>query len=221
MGYKELPTRVIFLKLLEAILKAGNKINAGTSRGNAQRFNLSALRKLSNVKSTDGKTTLLHFVVEQVIRSKGRRGELNGNHILGRTFSKRSKTGDSNSKSSTLKERDNKYLKQRLPAVEGLSNEFTNEMKGLLEECEEELKLVRNEQNRTMELVKGTTKYYQGGVCADISRNLQKKNETTSVSSSPPLSPPSRSPVKFINLPKQLMSDIRAAAYSSESYDSF
>lgn len=197
---------MIFLKLLEAILKAGNKINAGTSRGNAQRFNLSALRKLSNVKSTDGKTTLLHFVVEQVIRSKGRRGELNGNHILGRTFSKRSKTGDSNSKSSTLKERDNKYLKQRLPAVEGLSNEFTNvkkavmikldtfintcsalasrvveirelvthcassekcgflkEMKGLLEECEEELKLVRNEQNRTMELVKGTTKYYQGG----------------------------------------------------------
>ncbi|KAH9719997.1 protein eds1-related [Citrus sinensis] len=114
----------------------------------------------------------------------GRRGELNGNHILGRTFSQRSKTGDSNSKSSTPKERDNKYLKQRLPAVEGLSNEFNNvnkavrieldtfintysalasrvveiwelvthcassekggflkEMKGLLEECKEELKL--------------------------------------------------------------------------------
>ncbi|KDO69817.1 hypothetical protein CISIN_1g0370511mg, partial [Citrus sinensis] len=216
MGYNELRTRVIFLKLLEAILKAGNKMNAGTSRGNAQRFNLSALRKLSDVKSTNGKTTLLYFVVEQ---------------------------------------RDNKYLKQRLPAVEGLSNEFNNvnkavrieldtfintysalasrvveiwelvthcassekggflkEMKGLLEECKEELKLVRNDQNRTMELVKRTTKYYQAGgskekwghplqlfvivkefldmvdtVCADISRNLQKKNGTTSVASSPPL----------------------------------
>ncbi|KAK9217202.1 hypothetical protein WN943_005827 [Citrus x changshan-huyou] len=186
MGCKELRTRGNFLKLLEAILKAGNKMNAGTSRGNAQGFNLSALQKLYDVKSTDGKTTLLHFVVEQVIRSEGRRGELNGNHILGRTNSQRSKTSDSNSESSTPKEKGNEYLKQGLPAVEGLSNEFTNvkkatriehdtfintcsslasrvveirqlvtrcarserggflkEMKGFLEDCEEELKLVR------------------------------------------------------------------------------
>lgn len=285
MGCKELRTRGLFLKLLEAILKAGNKMNAGTSRGNAQGFNLSALRKLSDVKSTDGKTTLLHFVVEQVIRSEGRRSELNGNHSLGRTYSQSTKTGDSNSESSTPKERDNEYLKQGLPALEGLSNEFTNvkkaariehdtfinicsslasrvaeirqlvsrcasserggflkEMKGFLEECEEELELVREEQKRTMELVKRTTEYYQAGgskgkwghplqlfvivkefldmvdrVCADISRNLRKKNGTTSVASSPPLSPPRTSPVKFGNLPKQFMSDIRAAAYSSES----
>lgn len=35
------------------------------------------------------------------------------------------------------------------------------EMKGFLEDCEEELKLVREEQNRTNELVKQTTEYYQ------------------------------------------------------------
>ena len=123
---------------------------------------------------------------------------------------------------------------------------FLKEMKGFLEDCEEELKLVREKRNRTMELVKRTTEYYQARgskekwahplqlfvivkeflgmvdrVCADISRNLQKKNGTTSAASSPPLSPPIRSPVKFINLPKQFMSDIRAAAYSSESNDSF
>ena len=49
------------MKLLEAILKAGNRMNAGTSRGNAQAFKLSSLRKLSDVRSSDGKTTLLHF----------------------------------------------------------------------------------------------------------------------------------------------------------------
>lgn len=123
---------------------------------------------------------------------------------------------------------------------------FLKEMKGFLEDCEKELKLVREKQNRTMELVKRTIEYYQAGgseekwehplqlfvivkeflgmvdrVCADISQNLQKKNGTTSASSPPPLSPPIRSLVKFINLPKQFMSDIRAAVYSSESDDSF
>lgn len=78
-GCKELRTRGLFLKLLEAILKAGNRMNAGTSRGNAQGFSLSSLRKLSDVKSTDGKTTLLHFVVEGVVRAEGKRCASNTN----------------------------------------------------------------------------------------------------------------------------------------------
>ncbi|KAI5417594.1 hypothetical protein KIW84_042267 [Lathyrus oleraceus] len=45
---------------------------ACTNRGNAQAFNLVSLRKLSDVKSVDGKTTLPHFVVEEVVRSKGK-----------------------------------------------------------------------------------------------------------------------------------------------------
>ncbi|KAI5677909.1 hypothetical protein M9H77_08859 [Catharanthus roseus] len=73
MGCKELRARGLLLKLLEAIFKTGNRMNAGTSRGNAQAFNLNALRKFSNVKSTDGKTTLLHFVVEEVVRAEGKR----------------------------------------------------------------------------------------------------------------------------------------------------
>ncbi|KDO38243.1 hypothetical protein CISIN_1g036431mg, partial [Citrus sinensis] len=163
--------------------------------------------------------------------------------------------------SSKPKERDNEYLKQGLPAVEGLSNEFTNvkkaariehdtfintcsslgsrvveirqlvtrcasserggflkEMKAFLEDCEEELKLEHPLQ--LFVIVKEFLSMVDR-VCADISRNLQKKNGTTSASSPPPLSPPIRSLVKFINLPKQFMSDIRAATYSSESNDSF
>ena len=49
----------------------GNALNAGTGKGNAVGFKLSALLKLSELKSsdkTDKKTTLLHFVVE-VVRS--------------------------------------------------------------------------------------------------------------------------------------------------------
>ncbi|KAJ6431192.1 hypothetical protein OIU84_018645 [Salix udensis] len=49
-GCKELRNRGLFIKLLEAILKAGNRMNAGTSRGNAQAFKLTSLGKLSDVK---------------------------------------------------------------------------------------------------------------------------------------------------------------------------
>ncbi|KAK7257505.1 hypothetical protein RIF29_31529 [Crotalaria pallida] len=61
----------LFMKLLEAVLKTGNRMNDGTYRGGAQAFRLDTLLKLSDVKGTDGKTTLLHFVVQEIIRSEG------------------------------------------------------------------------------------------------------------------------------------------------------
>ncbi|XVF66950.1 hypothetical protein PTKIN_Ptkin10aG0080900 [Pterospermum kingtungense] len=67
----ELKSSRLFLKLLEAVLKTGNRMNDGTYRGGAQAFKLDTLLKLSDVKGTDGKTTLLHFVVQEIIRSEG------------------------------------------------------------------------------------------------------------------------------------------------------
>ncbi|CAK7355377.1 unnamed protein product [Dovyalis caffra] len=61
----------LFLKLLEAVLKTGNRMNDGTYRGGAQAFKLDTLLKLADVKGIDGKTTLLHFVVQEIFRSEG------------------------------------------------------------------------------------------------------------------------------------------------------
>ncbi|KAI3688565.1 hypothetical protein L2E82_46216 [Cichorium intybus] len=61
----------LFLKLLEAVLKTGNRMNVGTFRGSATAFKLDTLLKLSDVKGVDGKTTLLHFVVQEIMRSEG------------------------------------------------------------------------------------------------------------------------------------------------------
>ncbi|EPS65762.1 hypothetical protein M569_09014, partial [Genlisea aurea] len=69
----ELRNSRLFLKLLEAVLKTGNRMNDGTYRGGAQAFKLDTLLKLSDVKGVDGKTTLLHFVVQEVIRTEGLR----------------------------------------------------------------------------------------------------------------------------------------------------
>ncbi|KAL9264488.1 Formin-like protein [Drosera capensis] len=68
---KELRSSRIFRKLLEAVLKTGNRMNVGTFRGDAQAFKLDTLLKLSDVRGTDGKTTLLHFVVQEIIRTEG------------------------------------------------------------------------------------------------------------------------------------------------------
>ncbi|KAG5536796.1 hypothetical protein RHGRI_024283 [Rhododendron griersonianum] len=197
LGCKELRNQGIFFKLLQAILKAGNRMNAGTNRGNAQGFNLTALRKLSHVKSTDGKTTLLHFVVEQVARSEGKRKKLNQSPSFGTSDYNPTKRNDFDGGDAR-----EEYLQLGLPALETLNADFTNvkksavidydgfinacsnltaraceirvmekgesggfvrEMKGFLEECEEEIRVVREEQVRVMEVVSKTTKYYQAG----------------------------------------------------------
>ncbi|CAN8313119.1 unnamed protein product [Cochlearia groenlandica] len=115
----ELRSRGLFGKLLEAILKSGNRMNAGTARGDAHAFNLTALLKLSDVKSVDGKTTLLNFVVEEVVRSEGKRCVVNRRSL--------SRTG-SNSISEVIskEEQEMEYTRLGLPVVGGLSTEFSN-----------------------------------------------------------------------------------------------
>ncbi|XP_040379391.1 formin-like protein 18 [Oryza brachyantha] len=68
---QELRGSRLFKKLLEAVLKTGNRMNDGTFRGGAQAFKLDTLLKLADVKGVDGKITLLHFVVQEIIRSEG------------------------------------------------------------------------------------------------------------------------------------------------------
>lgn len=45
----------------------------GTLRGDAQAFKLDSLLKLADVKGTDNKTSLLHFVIQEIIRSESSR----------------------------------------------------------------------------------------------------------------------------------------------------
>ncbi|XP_010272108.1 PREDICTED: formin-like protein 8 [Nelumbo nucifera] len=288
LACKELRARGLFFKLLEAILKAGNLMNAGTARGNAQAFNLNSLRKLSDVKSTDGKTTLLHFVVQEVVRSEGKRCVINRNHSLGRSYSRSSSSNGSGSSeaSAAKEERQREYIMHGLPVVGGLSVEFYNvkksaaidydaciktcsvltariveireifercsinegggfvrEMKGFLDRAEEEVKALKREQTRVMELVKRTTEYYQAGyskdkgahplqlfviikdflamvdqACIDITQELQRKKIESSHTPTQ-MSPIKRIMVKFPQLPPHFMSD-KSRTSSSSSTDS-
>ncbi|CAI0551190.1 unnamed protein product [Linum tenue] len=112
---KELRSSRLFLKLLEAVLKTGNRMNVGTIRGGARAFKLDALLKLSDVKGTDGKTTLLHFVVQEIIRTEGMRVS---ESIMGKINQK--------TKTRTVEEREENYRRMGLDLVTGLTTELYN-----------------------------------------------------------------------------------------------
>lgn len=95
-------------------------MNDGTFRGGAQAFKLDTLLKLSDVKGTDGKTTLLHFVVQEIIRSEGKRA---------------ARMENENQSTSTIKtdgleeisdEREQHYHDLGLQVVSHLSSELEN-----------------------------------------------------------------------------------------------
>lgn len=98
----------MFMKLLEAVLKTGNRMNVGTNRGDAHAFKLDTLLKLVDVKGADGKTTLLHFVVQEIIRTEGAR-----------------LSGTQQGSNPTLNE-DAKCRKLGLQVVSGLSSDLGN-----------------------------------------------------------------------------------------------
>ncbi|KAM7489399.1 hypothetical protein LguiB_026883 [Lonicera macranthoides] len=111
---EELRNNRMFMKLLEAVLKTGNRMNVGTNRGDAHAFKLDTLLKLVDVKGTDGKTTLLHFVVQEIIRSEGSR-------ISGRT----AHNPTAQNQQSTYQD-DVEFRKLGLQVVSSLSGELTN-----------------------------------------------------------------------------------------------
>lgn len=92
-------------------------MNDGTFRGGAQAFKLDTLLKLADVKGTDGKTTLLHFVVQEIIRSEGVRAARSSSQ--GQSIS----TVGSN---DPLNDSDDHYRSLGLQVVSGLSSELGN-----------------------------------------------------------------------------------------------
>ncbi|KAL6532017.1 Formin-like protein 11 [Orobanche gracilis] len=115
---KELRSSRLFLKLLEAVLKTGNRMNVGTIRGGAKAFKLDALLKLAHVKGTDGRTTLLHFVVQEIVRSEGIRMSKS---IMGKIHQIRN--------SANLENKEESYMRMGLDLVSGLSTELCNAKK--------------------------------------------------------------------------------------------
>lgn len=125
---EELRSSRLFLKLLEAVLKTGNRMNVGTIRGDAQAFKLDTLLKLVDVKGTDGKTTLLHFVVQEIIKAEGARVASTSEQPLTNSTSDNinGKFCPQGAEDKSQNDREEEYRKLGLQVVAGLSTELSN-----------------------------------------------------------------------------------------------
>lgn len=165
-------------------------MNVGTNRGDAKAFKLDTLLKLVDIKGTDGKTTLLHFVVQEIIRSEGAGGDSineqpqnkTNNKVkeddfgkqgllvvsgLGRELSnvKKSAGMDSDVLSSYLSKLEMGMEKVRLVLQyekPEMQGSFFSSMKLFLREAEEEIVRIKADERKVLFMVKEITEYFHG-----------------------------------------------------------
>ncbi|XP_073153199.1 formin-like protein 1 [Henckelia pumila] len=182
---EELRSNRMFLKLLEAVLKTGNRMNVGTDRGDAHAFKLDTLLKLVDVKGTDGKTTLLHFVVQEIIKSEGVHLSSASPHEnsvvddtkyrkLGLQVVSRLSSELSNVKKAAAMDAEvlgsevsklSKGLWNILEVVklnEATSHKFSDSMNSFIKKAEEEIIKIQARESIALSLVKEITEYFHG-----------------------------------------------------------
>ncbi|CAL9098352.1 unnamed protein product [Musa textilis] len=179
---EELRSSRLFLKLLDAVLKTGNRMNVGTNRGDARAFKLDSLLKLVDVKAADGQTTLLHFVTQEIIRSEGSTGaprdELERRKLALRVVAglggelgnvKKAAAMDSAALGSYLarlagglgKIDEVLRLNEALGAEECRQG-FRDAMARFLKRAEDDVTRVQAQESVALSLVKETTEYFHG-----------------------------------------------------------
>ncbi|KAK9285160.1 hypothetical protein L1049_024346 [Liquidambar formosana] len=192
---EELKNSRLFFKLLEAVLRTGNRMNDGTNRGDAIAFKLDTLLKLVDIKATDGKTTLLHFVVQEIIRSEGS-GSDPGNENLQNKVHSKMKEEDFNKQGlqvvaglgrdlSNVKKAagmDSDVLSSYVTKLEmglekvrlvfqyekpNMQGRFFNSMKLFLKEAEEEIVRIKADERKALSLVKEVTEYFHGNAAKE------------------------------------------------------
>ncbi|GJS22220.1 formin-like protein 11 [Tanacetum coccineum] len=158
---KELKSSRLFLKLLEAVLKTGNRMNVGTIRGGAKAFKLNTLLKLSDVKGTDGKTTKPGSIEDREEDYRNMGLELVAS--LSNELCNVKKTATSLSQDmSRLRRLVDKYL-----LMEEKSCSFVESMKSFLTTAQKHLEELEEEERKSLDLVKEITEYFQRNMSKD------------------------------------------------------
>ncbi|KAJ9565159.1 hypothetical protein OSB04_001125 [Centaurea solstitialis] len=184
---EELRNNRMFLKLLEAVLKTGNRMNVGTNRGDAQAFKLDTLLKLIDIKGADGKTTLLHFVVNEIVRIEGARLTDNptakpGLQVVSGLSSDLSNVKKAASLDSEVLNGDVMRLSNGIVDVAEVvrlvddgskKTGFSESMNGFLKRAETEVIEVRERERISVSKVKEITEYFHGNSAKEEAHPLR------------------------------------------------
>lgn len=151
-------------------------MNVGTNRGEATAFKLDTLLKLVDIKGTDGKTTLLHFVVQEIIRSEVTDSEAKTNGFkkqglqvvggLSRELSNVKKAAgmDSDVLSGYVTKLEMGIHKIRITGNEKpeMQENFFKSMKMFLNEAEIEIAKIKIDERKALASVRDVTEYFHG-----------------------------------------------------------
>lgn len=187
---EELKNSRLFLKILEAVLRTGNRMNNGTYRGDAKAFKLDTLLKLVHIKGTDGKTTLLHFVVQEISRSEGAANSYPNESLPNKSASKfdeedfkknglqvvvglGKELGNVKKAAGMDSEFWSSYVSKLETGLEkirkvlrhennGVEEKFFNSMRAFLKESTDEIAKIKAEERKALSLVKEVTHYFHG-----------------------------------------------------------
>ncbi|KVH94165.1 Actin-binding FH2 [Cynara cardunculus var. scolymus] len=183
---EELRNNRMFLKLLEAVLKTGNRMNVGTNRGDAQAFKLDTLLKLIDIKGADGKTTLLHFVVHEIIRTEGARLTTNqtakpGLQVISSLSSDLSNVKKAAAMDSEVLNGDVRRLSNGITNIaEGVrlidgtkSTKFSDSMDEFLNMAKTEVIRLQEQERVSVSLVKEITEYFHGNSAKEEAHPLR------------------------------------------------
>lgn len=172
----ELKNCRLFHKLLDAVLKTGNRINSGTHRGDAKAFKLDTLLKLADIKSNDGKTTLLHFIIHEVIKSEKLGPQFIASLESELSSVKKASTIDPEELTRTVSKLSNGIEKVRnviqlnQPFVEnerGLG--FHDTMSVFLRRAEQEMLEIQDQENVALSSVRDMAEFFHGDSASDES----------------------------------------------------
>ncbi|KAJ4751374.1 Formin-like protein [Rhynchospora pubera] len=165
----ELRNSRLFHKLLDAVLKTGNRINMGTHRGDARAFKLDTLLKLADLESNDGKTTLLHFIILEVVKSEKLAPQFFALLESELTNVKKASTIDPNELANTVSHLSNGIEKVRnviqlnRPLLgNGSGLNFHETMTVFLQRAEEEILKIQDQENLALSSVRDMAEYFHG-----------------------------------------------------------
>lgn len=153
----------IFVKVLKGVLVVGNHLNTGSYRGSASGFRLDMLLRLKDFKAIDRKTSLLHFVYKELVKTEPEIGNLSSTLEIVKRAAKLSVE----TTSATLgKLQDGlKVVKDELLHAGGILGEevhkaFYEKMLPFAEDMDEKLKEAFELSSAAIESTKKVTEFY-------------------------------------------------------------